>query len=46
MLLGTQKINSAGHLEVGGCDVVDLARDFGTPLYIVDEDAFRARFGR
>ncbi len=43
MLFGTQKINSAGHLEVGGCDVVDLAKEFGTPLYIIDEDAFRAR---
>jgi diaminopimelate decarboxylase len=38
MLLGTQRINEDGHLEIGGCDVTDLARDFGTPLYVLDED--------
>jgi len=43
MLLGTQKINSEGHLEIGGCDAVDLARRFSTPLYVIDEEAFRAR---
>ena len=37
MLLGTQRVNDAGHLEIGGCDTVDLARRFGTPLYVVDE---------
>ena len=41
MLLGTQKINAHGHLEIGGCDTVDLARAFGTPLYVVDEQAIR-----
>jgi diaminopimelate decarboxylase len=35
------KINSKGHLEIGGCDVVDLAQEFGTPLYIVDEALIR-----
>lgn len=43
MLLGTQKINSANHLEIGGCDTVDLAADFGTPLYIMDEAMIRER---
>jgi diaminopimelate decarboxylase len=45
--------NAAGHLEIGGCDVVDLARDFGTPLFIYDEQtlrdqcrAYRATFGK
>ena len=33
--------NAAGHLEIGGCDVVDLARDFGTPLFIYDEQTLR-----
>jgi diaminopimelate decarboxylase len=33
--------NAAGHLEVGGCDVVDLAREFGTPLFIYDEQTLR-----
>ncbi|HEY9732715.1 MAG TPA: diaminopimelate decarboxylase [Drouetiella sp.] len=29
--------NAMGHLTIGGCDTVDLAKEFGTPLYIVDE---------
>ncbi|MDO8683561.1 MAG: diaminopimelate decarboxylase [Armatimonadota bacterium] len=41
MLLGTQRINGQGHLEIGGCDVTGLARQFGTPLYIVDEELLR-----
>src|SRR2546430_17501782 len=40
--LGTV-INERGHLEVGGCDVVDLAERFGTPAYIYAEDDMRAR---
>lgn len=42
MLLGTQKVNAAGHLEIGSCDTIDLAREFGTPLYVMDEAAVRA----
>jgi diaminopimelate decarboxylase len=41
MLLGTQRITSQGRLEIGGCDTVELARKFGTPLYVIDEEAFR-----
>ena len=33
--------NAAGHLEIGGCDVVDLAREHGTPLFIYDEQSLR-----
>lgn len=33
--------NEKGHLTIGGCDVVDLATTFGTPLYIVDEETIR-----
>ncbi|RXZ77918.1 diaminopimelate decarboxylase [Paenibacillaceae bacterium] len=40
---GTSKINDKGHLEIGGCDTSDLAAEFGTPLYIVDEDLVRKR---
>jgi len=36
-LHGTQIVNAHGHLEIGGCDTVDLAQQFGTPLYIMDE---------
>lgn len=41
-LLGTQRINDRGHLEIGGCDTVDLARTYGTPLYVLDEALIRA----
>jgi diaminopimelate decarboxylase len=37
------RINPAGHLEVGGCDTVALAAEFGTPAYVVDEEDLRAR---
>ena len=37
------RVNERGHLEVGGCDVVELAGEFGTPAYIYDEDDMRAR---
>ncbi|MEI7625293.1 MAG: diaminopimelate decarboxylase [Actinomycetota bacterium] len=40
--LGTT-INAAGRLEIGGCDTIELAREFGTPAYIVAEDDIRAR---
>jgi len=33
--------NAAGHLEIGGCDVVDLAHEHGTPLFIYDEQSLR-----
>ncbi len=36
-------VNEAGHLVVGGCDVVELAARFGTPLYVYDESAIRRR---
>lgn len=32
-----------GHLFVGGCDTVELARDFGTPLYVFDEATLRSK---
>ena len=37
----TLKINGKGHLEIGGCDCVDLAKQFGTPLYVFDEKYIR-----
>jgi diaminopimelate decarboxylase len=40
--LGT-RVNELGHLEIGGCDVVRLADEFGTPAYIYAEDDMRAR---
>lgn len=37
----TLKVNSSGHLEIGGVDAVELAKKFGTPLYVMDEDYIR-----
>ncbi len=37
----TAAVTAVGHLAVGGCDVVDLAREFGTPLYVLDEETLR-----
>jgi diaminopimelate decarboxylase len=39
----TYRVNAAGHMEVGGCDLVDLARAHGTPLYVYDEATVRQR---
>src|SRR5438093_3946931 len=38
----TAAVDERGHLVVGGCDTVALAREFGTPLYLLDEATFRA----
>jgi diaminopimelate decarboxylase len=37
------RLNERGRLEVGGCDVLELAREFGTPAYVYAEDDMRAR---
>jgi diaminopimelate decarboxylase len=37
------RLNERGRLEVGGCDVVELAHEFGTPAYVYAEDDIRAR---
>jgi diaminopimelate decarboxylase len=42
-LHGTSTINNKGHLEIGGCDTVELAHMFGTPLYVMDEALIRRR---
>ncbi|TMC13405.1 MAG: hypothetical protein E6J29_06910 [Chloroflexi bacterium] len=39
----TYRVNARGHMEVGGCDLADLAHEHGTPLYIYDEDTVRQR---
>ncbi len=38
---GTAARNSQGHLTIGGVSVTDLARDYGTPLYVMDEELMR-----
>jgi len=37
------RVNEEGHLEIVGCDVVELAERFGTPAYIYAEDDIRRR---
>jgi diaminopimelate decarboxylase len=37
------RLNEAGRLEVGGCDVIELAREHGTPAYVYAEQDMRAR---
>ena len=34
-------INEKGHLLIGQHDAVELAKEFGTPLYVLDEDLMR-----
>jgi diaminopimelate decarboxylase len=40
------KINERGHVVFGGCDVVDLAMKYGTPLYVISENEIRQRCRR
>lgn len=40
-LFGTMNIDEKGHLFIGGCNTLDLAKQFGTPLYVFDEELIR-----
>ena len=37
------RVNERGHLEVGGCDALELAAEFGTPAYVYAEADVRSR---
>jgi diaminopimelate decarboxylase len=37
------RLNEQGRLEVGGCDLIELARELGTPAYVYAEDDMRSR---
>jgi len=39
----TSEVNKMGHLAIGGCDLVNLAAEYGTPLYIFDEMNLREK---
>lgn len=41
----TAKINDDCHLEIGGCDCIELANKYGTPLYVFDEATIRSIAG-
>lgn len=38
----TTKVNENGNLEIGGCDLVELAQQYETPLYVIDETTLRS----
>lgn len=40
-LTGDLKVNKKNHLEIGGCDTIELVKDFGTPLYVMNEELIR-----
>lgn len=37
----TLRVKENGHLEIGGCDAVELAQEYQTPLYVMDEQLIR-----
>ena len=37
------RLDERGRLVVGGCDAIELAREFGTPAYVVAENDLRSR---
>ena len=43
LLPDTAEIGPEGNTAVGGCDLVDLANQWGTPLFVYDEDHLRSR---
>jgi diaminopimelate decarboxylase len=40
---GTTSVNNKGHLEIGGVDAIELANNYGTPLYVYDVALIRER---
>lgn len=40
---GTSKVNNQGHLVIGGVDTIELAKQYGTPLYVYDVELIRSR---
>ncbi|OQD59462.1 diaminopimelate decarboxylase [Methanobrevibacter arboriphilus JCM 13429 = DSM 1125] len=40
------KINDKGHVDIGGADATKLAEEYGTPLYVIDEDRIRDNYKR
>lgn len=44
--ISEQEINAAGHLTVGGCDTIELAKQYGTPLVVYDVAKIRDQIRR
>ena len=36
-------VDAQGRLVIGGCNALGLAEEYGTPVYVLDEDTLRAR---
>ena len=43
LLPDTSSVDGNGHLSIGGCDLLDLATEYGTPLFVYDEEHLRSR---
>ena len=43
MLHPNLNVNEKGHLTIGGVDTVDIAKEYGTPAYVLDIDSVRAQ---
>lgn len=43
LLPENSEIADNGHLRIGGCDLVELAKEYETPLFVYDEEHLRAR---
>lgn len=43
LLFGTAKFNENEHLTIGGCDTTELAKKYGTPLFVYDVAHIRKR---
>ena len=40
------KTNNKGNLSIGGADALELAKEYGTPLYVIDEERIRDNYQR
>ncbi len=38
------KVNEKNHLDIGGADAVDIADEFGTPTFVIDENRIRENY--
>ena len=43
LLPDTSRVTEDGRLSIGGCDVLELAEQYGTPLFVYDEQHLRNR---
>ncbi|MCY4164349.1 MAG: diaminopimelate decarboxylase [bacterium] len=43
LLSDNASVDTNGRLHIAGCDVLSLTKDFGTPLFVYDEEHIRAR---